>query len=131
MKSETDLAVRKLKKAWKRLQESTGEASDALDRDGVIKRFEFTFELFWKTLKILLEYEGFRCTGPRSCIKEAFRRDLLKEGETALDMLEDRNRTSHLYDEATAKEIFERIRSTYAGLIGDCIREFENYLSGE
>lgn len=43
---------------------------DELDRDGVIKRFEFTFELFWKTIKMLLEYEGFDCAGPRSCIKE-------------------------------------------------------------
>jgi len=106
-------ALNKLETAFTRLEQAAGRAIDDLDRDGVIQRFEFTFELLWKTAKIFLEYEGFRCVSPRSCIKEGVRREILLEGEVLLDMLEDRNKTTHIYDEHTAKEIFERIKNEY------------------
>ena len=48
---EVKYSLEKLKKAFKRLDEAVKEASDELDRDGVIQRFEFTFEMFWKTVK--------------------------------------------------------------------------------
>ena len=86
---------------------------DELDRDGVIQRFEFTVELFWKTLKLLLAYQGIDCASPRRCIKEAFRAGLIGDDEILLDMLEDRNRSSYIYDESTAEEIFERIVKVY------------------
>ncbi len=73
-------ALNKLETAFTRLQQAAGRVVDDLDRDGVIQRFEFTFELLWKTAKIFLEYEGFRCAGPRSCIKEGVRREILSEG---------------------------------------------------
>ncbi len=106
-------ALNKLEMAFARLQQAVGQVIDDLDRDGVIQRFEFTFELLWKTAKIFLEYEGFRCAGPRSCLKEGARRGFLFDGEILLDMLEDRNKTAHIYNEETAKEIFERIKKPY------------------
>ena len=129
--SKRDYALKKLTTAFQRLKESAKIAVDDLDRDGVIQRFEFTFELFWKTVKILMEYEGFECAGPRSCIKEGVRRGFLDDGELLLDMLEDRNKTSHIYDESTAKEIFERIKGQYVSLIEKNINNFKNYLSKE
>lgn len=129
MVDEKNYSLQKLRDAFHRLKESTEKAVDDLDRDGVIHRFEFTFELFWKTIKILLEYEGFECAGPRSCIKEGARRGFLIEGELLLDMLEDRNKASHIYDESTAKEIFERIKGEYVDAIEKNIRLFDNYLS--
>ncbi len=90
-----------------------------LTGDGVIQRFEFTFETFWKTIKIFLGYEGYRCAGPRSCLKEAARRGFLQDAEVALDMLEDRNISSHIYDEVMTEEIFNRIK------------ENEDYISGK
>ena len=116
-------ALNKLKTAFTRLEQAAGRVVDDLDRDGVIQRFEFTFELLWKTAKIFLEYEGFRCAGPRSCIKEGVRREILLEGEVLLDMLEDRNRTTHIYDEHTAEEIFERIKNRYVPVIASNIRK--------
>ncbi|NOY39913.1 MAG: nucleotidyltransferase [Nitrospirae bacterium] len=130
MIEEVKYSLEKLKKAFKRLDEAVKEASDELDRDGVIQRFEFTFEVFWKTIKILLEYEGYRCAGPRSCLKEAARRGFLQEAEVALDMLEDRNRSSHIYDEAMAEEIFNRIKEVYVEVIGRNMKLFETYVSG-
>ena len=130
MIEEVKYSLEKLKKAFKRLDEAVKEASDELDRDGVIQRFEFTFEMFWITVKMFLEYEGYRCAGPRTCIKEAARRGFLQDAEVALDMLEDRNRTSHIYDEATAEEIFNRIKGNYVEVISKNIKLFEDYISG-
>jgi nucleotidyltransferase substrate binding protein (TIGR01987 family) len=95
------------------LREAVGLAEDELDRDGVIQRFEFTFELLWKTLKAILNYQGIECYSPRDCIKKAFRHGIIDDDEIFLDMLEDRNLSSHVYDEETAKEIFERIKKFY------------------
>ena len=121
-------ALDKLETAFTKLQQAAGRVVDDLDRDGVIQRFEFTFELLWKTAKIFLEYEGFRCAGPRSCIKEGVRREILSEGEVLLDMLEDRNKTTHIYDEHTAEEIFERIKNRYVPVIASNIRQLGEQL---
>ena len=129
MIEEVKYSLEKLKKASKKLDDAVREAIDELDRDGAIQRFEFTFEVFWKTLRIFLEYEGYRCAGPRSCIKEAARRGFLHEAEIVLDMLEDRNKTSHIYDESTAKEIFERITSRYVKDFKENIELLDDYIS--
>ena len=121
-------ALNKLETAFTRLEQAAGRVIDDLDRDGVIQRFEFTFELLWKTAKMFLEYEGFRCAGPRSCIKEGVRREILSEGEVLLDMLEDRNKTTHIYDEHTAEEIFERIKNRYVPVIASNIRKLGEQL---
>lgn len=128
MKDELNYSLEKLQTAFSRLQESIQKASDELDRDGVIKRFEFTFKLFWKTIKVLLEHEGFGCAGPRSCIKEGARRGFTADSEALLDMLEDRNKLSHIYDEAMAQAIFERIKGTYVALMEKNIKLFEDYI---
>jgi nucleotidyltransferase substrate binding protein (TIGR01987 family) len=83
----------------------------------------------WKTTKIFLEYEGFPCIGPRSCIKEGVRRELLLEGEVLLDMLEDRNRSTHIYDEHTAGEIFKRIKNQYVPVIGKNIKRIRKRIT--
>ncbi len=132
MNADMNYALDKLKSAFGKLKEAVDRAVDELDRDGVIQRFEFTFELFWKTAKIFLEYEGFEeGRGPRSCIKEGARRGFLTDGETPLDMLEDRNKTSHIYDEDTAKDIFKRIKERYIKAFERNIQMFDEYLSHE
>jgi nucleotidyltransferase substrate binding protein (TIGR01987 family) len=105
--------IDKFQRALNRLKEAVQRAEDELDRDGVIQRFEFTFELLWKTLKAILNYQGVECYSPRDCIKKAFRHGIIDDDEIFLDMLEDRNLSSHVYDEETAKEIFERIKKFY------------------
>lgn len=129
MKNEIAYTLKKLSAAHLRLKESTQVAADELERDGVIKRFEFTFELFWKAIKALLEHEGFACAGPRSCIKEGAKRGFLKDAEAVLDMLEDRNKTSRIYDETTAGKIFERIKDQHVGTMKKNIAVFQDYLS--
>lgn len=47
-------------------------------------------------------------------LKETFRFGLIKDEKLFLDMLDDRNQTSHIYSEEVSKEIFERIRKKYS-----------------
>ena len=112
-KTEVLERIARFNKAFDRLKEAVERAEDDLDRDGVIQRFEFTSEQLWKALKAILQYHGVECFSPRDCIKKAFRYGLIDDDEILLDMLEDRNLSSHTYDEATAREIFERIKKFY------------------
>lgn len=106
-------------KALRRLQDglAVDPTNNSLALDGVIQRFEFTFELGWKLLKALLVHEGIQCASPRSCIKESFRAGILVDGDAWIQMLEDRNQTSHIYDEAEAKSIYKKIKESYLELL--------------
>ncbi|MEJ5166845.1 MAG: nucleotidyltransferase substrate binding protein [Thermoanaerobaculia bacterium] len=120
-KSDVVLAILSFENAFKRLKEAVEIAKDELDKDGTIQRFEFCFELFWKMLKIVLQFSGFECATPRACIKEAFKIGLIGDDELFIDMLEDRNLSSHIYNSETSLQIFERIKNVY-------IKAFENAL---
>lgn len=102
-------------KAVLRLKEALDEdTSNPLVYDGVIQRFEFTYELTWKLVKAYLEYEGIAAVNtPRSAFKEAFAAGLILESDTWMDMIEDRNLTVHTYNEQMAKEIYCIIKQKY------------------
>lgn len=121
-KVEVELAIKKLERAFNRLDQAVKIAKDDLDKDGVIQRFEFTAELLWKILKIVLEYNKVECYSPRDCIKKAFRYALIDDDEIVLDILDDRNRSSHIYDEKTSEEIFKRIKEIYISSIDKIIK---------
>ena len=110
---EISLSIEKFSEALERLNEGISSAKDDLDKDGVIQRFEFTIELLWKALKIYLEHEGIICKTPKECLKSAFKIGLIEDEETFLNMLEDRNKTSHIYSKEDSEEIFERIKEIY------------------
>ena len=105
-------------RAFGRLQDALKEGADALnelEQEGVIQRFEYTFELAWNTLKDRLEHDGIVLSPvtPRSVIRRAFQAKLISEGEQWIDMLGDRNRMSHTYDSATFAAIIEEIDRSY------------------
>jgi len=128
---EIKIAAQRYRDALNKLTEGVANARDELDRDGVIQRFEFTFESFWKLLKLILQYEGFDCRSPRSCIKEAFKRDIIVDSELFLDMLEDRNLSSYVYDEQTSIEIFERVKGQYTDKLSRSDQKLEPYITGD
>jgi nucleotidyltransferase substrate binding protein (TIGR01987 family) len=113
MKEEVKYVLDKFNDAFSRLKEGALQAKDELGKDGVIQRFEFTFELLWKSLKVFLEYEGIECRTPRECLKSAFRIGIIEDEQVFLDMLEDRNKTSHIYDKEESEKIFRRIKNDY------------------
>lgn len=99
-----------LEKALKRLDEALQEKEiNSLYVDGTIQRFEFSVELYWKTLKRLLAEEGIEAKTPRETLKQAFTIDWIQDEEVWLQMLRDRNETSHVYDEEKAKRIYDNI----------------------
>lgn len=97
--------------ALSRFKEGLDHPVTQLERDGTIKRFEFTFETTWKALKIILEKEGIICISPKECFKAAFRREFIKDESLFLQMLEDRNQSVHVYDEKQIQDIFDRLKN--------------------
>jgi nucleotidyltransferase substrate binding protein (TIGR01987 family) len=82
-----------------RLEEVASLRESDIVRDAAIQRFEFTFELVWKTLQLYLEHEGLESPGPRAVIKRAFVMRLISDQDEAdiwFQMLDDRNLTSLL-----------------------------------
>jgi nucleotidyltransferase substrate binding protein (TIGR01987 family) len=94
---------------------------------GLIKCFEYTFELAWKTMKDYLEQEGFDVKTPRLVIQTAFQSELVKEGHTWIDMLEKRNLMSLTYNEKIAEEAVRLIRQRYYTVL----QELYNTLEGK
>lgn len=89
----------------------TADPGDALYRDGLIQRFEFTVELAWKSLKEYLEDQGavLGITSPRGVLKEAYAAGVITDAETWNRIIEARNITSHVYDEKTAQTVADQI----------------------
>ena len=125
MKDVLEYSLKKLIDAHKRLEEGIEQAKDELGKDGVIQRFEFTFELLWKALKIYLEHQGILVKTPRDSFVEAFRIGLFNDEKIFLDMMEDRNSTSHIYDKETSKKIFNRIKNNYSSEITELIEQLK------
>lgn len=85
-----------------------------LEKQGLIQRFEFTHELAWNVLKDYFEYQGnSQITGSRDATREAFNKGLIENGEAWMEMIKSRNKSSHTYNEDTARELIEKITETY------------------
>jgi nucleotidyltransferase substrate binding protein (TIGR01987 family) len=90
-----------------------GQLSE-LEAQGLIKAFEYTFELAWTTIKDFLEYRGQTdIFGSRDAIRKAFQLNLIDDGESWMDMLTSRNKTSHTYNKETAEEICQAVTTIY------------------
>lgn len=104
--------MQKLETAIQRLDEALAEDdTNPLAIDGTIQRFEFVFELMWKTLKRALEAEGMICQTARETLKTGYQIGWIGPEELWLQMLDDRNMTSHTYDQPTANQIYTHIQS--------------------
>lgn len=102
-----------------------GEMPTGLNRDGVIQRFEFTTELAWKACREHLMDLGFQdINGPKPVMKEAFAYGLVSDSEGWIHIINDRNLTSHIYKENTAKEIYERIKEKHLKLFNELAKFF-------
>ena len=91
-----------------------------LEREGLVRRFEYTFELAWKTLKDRLEHDGMRIepiATARNVIRTAYESRLVADGQTWIDMLEDRNRMSHEYDAEAFQEVADNVHRRYLAVL--------------
>ena len=92
-----------------------------LEQQGLIQAFEFTHELAWNTLKDFLESRGAaNLYGSKDATREAFARGLIANGDEWMAMIQSRNRSTHTYNEKTAKELGDAILCSFVG-------EFETF----
>lgn len=92
-----------------RLREVLEAPESDVIRDAAIQRFEFCFELAWKSIQERARDEGLDCQSPKGCLRIAFKTSWIENEQGWLAMLDDRNRTSHTYDEDLAKAVFRRL----------------------
>lgn len=104
-----------LNRAFYQLKDAVNryEELDDLSLEGLIQRFEYTFELSWKTLKDFLESKGENVKFTRDVIKTGFKLEIIDNGEVWLEMLEKRNIMAHTYNEKIFKESIKQIINTY------------------
>jgi nucleotidyltransferase substrate binding protein (TIGR01987 family) len=90
-----------------------------LEEEGIIQRFEYTFELAWKMLKDYLLYSGVALDPitPRNVIKQAFAAGVIKNGQQWIDMLDHRNLMSHTYSRASFEAAIAAIRKSYGPVL--------------
>lgn len=101
------------------------EELNELEEQGLIKAFEYTYELAWKTLQDFLRDKGYvDIAGPKPVIEQAFQ-DGYIDGYAWVRMGKSRNLTSHTYNEQTADEIVEAIREEYADLFNALLERLE------
>ncbi len=93
-----------------------GELNE-LEQQGLIQAFEYTHELAWKLLKSFLDSRGIQdIYGSKDATRSAFNLALIEDGESWMDMIKDRNRTSHTYNQAVAEEIVANITQRFFSL---------------
>lgn len=99
------------KRALSQLERFIAKGSlNEFEEQGLIQAFEYTHELAWNVLRdYLIEQGNSMIHGSRDATREAFKLGLLLDGETWMDMISDRNRTSHTYNQVVAKSIAENI----------------------
>lgn len=100
-----------------------------MEEQGLIKAFEYTYELGWKTLQDYLKYKGYQnIAGPKPTIEQGFADGLIEDGKGWVRMLKSRDLTSHTYDNKTAQEIITGIRSEYYELLKNLKLKLEKEL---
>ena len=121
------------KKALLQLQSavelSQQRALSNLEKQGVIQAFEFTHELAWNMLKDYLEDQGNQnVKGSKDATREAYKVNLIADGEQWMAMILSRNISTHTYNEHTAEELVNAIVKQYFPLFVELQTEMGKYL---
>jgi nucleotidyltransferase substrate binding protein (TIGR01987 family) len=116
-----DRAFRLLRDA---MQDGSG-ALNALEKEGAVRRFKYSFELAWNTLNEYLIFGGVQVepVSPRSVIKAAFAARMIRDGQVWIDMLEHRNLLSHTYSPVNFANAVQALESHYL-IAFDDLRRF-------
>ena len=121
----------RLKNKFKNLTNALNRLKEVLEnkdteftikRDSTIQRFEFTIELFWKFLKTYMEEMGVNEESikfPRDILVKSYENNLITDEKVWINMMFDRNKTSHIYDEEEANKIYHNIENNYFPVMRD------------
>lgn len=107
------LIIGDFEKAYENLESALSSTHESdLEKAGCIKYFEFSFELAWKSIKIIAEDMGIKdCNSPKASLKVAYANKWINNEEIWLDMLSARNLMSHTYNSATALKVYKNLKS--------------------
>ncbi|HLP56531.1 MAG TPA: nucleotidyltransferase substrate binding protein [Fluviicola sp.] len=112
--------------------DDTWELMDEMRKESLIQRFEYTHELGWNVMKDYAHFQGNpSVAGSRDATREAFKLQLINDGEVWMDMIKSRNLTTHTYNEDTANEIFMKIMNHYYAAFFEFRNTMEEKRSGE
>ena len=116
------------KKALNQFEEAvSGNARERLAQEGLIQRFEYTFELAWKCLQDLLQERGLgEVRGPKPVLEQAFQDGLIADGVLWMEMLRARNEASHIYDEQIFLRIYAQARDKFLQPLQNLSAKLEN-----
>lgn len=118
------------KSANQRLKEAVNLREETeIKRDAVIQRFEFTFELLWKTFKKIAREEKIDSFSPKTAFRAAFQLSLIDEEQVFVEIIDARNKTSHVYSEEEIIEIYEFIRSKVVDVFAKAETKIADYLA--
>jgi nucleotidyltransferase substrate binding protein (TIGR01987 family) len=90
-----------------------------------------TYELSWKVLKRLLKTQGHETLGAKDVFTKAYQLGYLTQEATWLKMINDRNQTSHVYDESEAKKIVDHIKSDFFQAFIELDKKLDSFGSAE
>ena len=113
MREKLKAQISQLEKATARLAETLALKPTQVNKDATIQRFEFTFELAWKAIQSVAYEQGIEVVSPRDSLRTAAQLGLIEEVEMWFDFLDARNRSSHIYDEKMANEVYEQIKKFF------------------
>lgn len=123
--------LQSFRKAFAQLSAAANLAAERplsdLEQQGLIQAFEFTHELAWNTLKDFLESRGAtELYGSKDATREAFARGLISNGDEWMAMIAGRNRSSHTYNEKTARELAGAILTSFVAEFRAFAAKFED-----
>ncbi len=123
---EIQSLFRQFTEAHCRLKEAINlEQETDIKRDAVIKRFEFSYELLWKTYKKIARSQKLDYFSPKACFQFAFKSGLLEDEQLFLEIIDARNKTTHVYSEEEAKKIYNFITEKAANAFDAAKRKLE------
>lgn len=114
-----------LAKANKALSQAARLSPTQINKDASIQRFEFTFELCWKTMQEYIKDQGFDCKSPKSCVRKAAALDLIKNPENWLEFLQSRNLIAHTYNEKLANSVYKKAIK-FPKEVNDLLKKLKN-----
>ncbi len=123
-------------KALSRLDEAIDtlkqRALSHLEQQGFIKAFEFTHELAWNVIKDFAEYQGeTQIMGSRDATRYAFKVGIIINGDVWMEMIKNRNKAVHTYDEAMANHVITKTVTDFYPLFNDFKLSMQNLKNAE
>jgi nucleotidyltransferase substrate binding protein (TIGR01987 family) len=110
MTSVFELKKNAFVKALNQLEKALNEPETEYTRDASIQRFEFTYELAWKALKIYLSTLDITTLSPKETLKASYQQGLLEDADAWSELHQKRNLTSHTYDADLAESIYRYLK---------------------